>query len=290
MKTIMAIICVAFFLSEIPINNRALDAIRNYIENNGSRPIFDSTLPKLAVEVGPAALPEMEAWFFDSDEKRGTIARVMAIAGGEEAVDFLMNAFETGNETVLPYLWLAIASSGDLYHASQLFDILNEDDVSGSGSRYNAYTLGILQADFALPSLEKKVASVEWPLIAPAEECAIRWIIQKDRKVETRDIEENAGILSAIFYNDVIQSPFNKVCDSVNSGYWIRKEWGWDFQKDEYFKSCNPSISFDIYLSSDQYRAFGFVTISYSVGIESYHYILRKRNGVWKVAGLYKAI
>ena len=48
MKTIIAMLCFAMFLTEPPTDNQAIDTLRNYVENNESLMMLDTTLPKLA--------------------------------------------------------------------------------------------------------------------------------------------------------------------------------------------------------------------------------------------------
>jgi hypothetical protein len=248
----------------------------------------------LAVELGKAALPQLEARLekANNDQEREALGAAIAYIGGASAISSLKAAVERSSSLQLKdRVAFAIPSEP----SKELIDLL-ESYLQGPhlGDSWpvivqSAYSLGIMRAREAVPVLRATADQHEnySTFASGAARDAIDWVAGPDVTVKFLASSPNDDLLQAVLSSGVPTINRRSAwCERSAGRSWNRVQRSWIVEP-----GCShgkePTIGFDAFRSSDGMRA--VVAIGFHLGPldgAGYNYLLEKRGDQWVVTGL----
>jgi hypothetical protein len=286
---IITLIVISLIGTQGTGRSESVDSLNSMLSNY-TKPSADQLwqLRIQAIDCGSAAIPYLEDVLLNDESmlKRSTAGQLLAIIGGERAVDILQKAYESGVDGLKEALCIAIASRGNEKDVNFLVRTVREENNEIWIPMQAALTLGVLRAREAIPDLE--LAIKRNPSNRGAF-YALDWIKREPTPARTKNINGIDGdIISAMFRSGI---PMIENCefilDKTNGGMWRRSGKEWIFTKGNCGVSmCQNRIEFDIHVSSDEERAIAGVSLYISSAFSNYNYILKRAEGSWRVSGL----
>jgi hypothetical protein len=255
------------------------------LENSPKRPDLANDLEKLAIDLGPAVVPELQKLFSANKDKR-IPGHLLAILGGENVVDFLWDAYKKGHPELAPSLCLAMSSVRDEKDISFLLELL-EQERRGQIPVQVIFSLGLLKDKSAIPQL-KLISKETDSLEGFAAKNAWDWIIGNAIFIDSGAVQGiNREIVTALVDAGIPVADSYSIDASEDHGFWKQEKDSWIFKK-RIDQSVTQilKISFRIHISPDKNRAWVLVDVYYGTVPQNYIYILQRNKDFWKVTGM----